>query len=139
LLTIGVKQYCPFRAIRQFLNCVIMSINARVKQARKAAGLSQARLAKLLGVTRSACSQWESLQGTVPRRERLEQLANLLDVSYEWLATGRKAKEEKSAFGIKEDSLYKGTMSPDQEELLKLYRELSLKARMALMEFLRSL
>jgi len=139
LLTMCVKQYCPFRAIRQFLNCVFMSINARIRQARKAAGLSQSRLAKLLGVTRSACSQWESSQGTVPRRERLEQLAELLDVSYEWLATGRKGKEEKSAFGIKEDSPYKTAMPPDQEELLKLYRTLSLKARIALMEFLRSL
>ncbi|MGH8120607.1 MAG: helix-turn-helix domain-containing protein [Gammaproteobacteria bacterium] len=116
-----------------------MSINARVRQARKAAGLSQAGLAKLLGVTRSACSQWESAQGTVPRRDRLEQLANLLGVSYEWLATGRKGKEDKSAFGIREDSLYKPVMTPDQEELLRLYRELSLKARLALMEFLRSL
>src|SRR3972149_7861123 len=116
-----------------------MSINARVRQARKAAGISQSRLAQILGVTRSACSQWESVQGTVPRRERLEQLANLLGVSYEWLATGVKTKGEKQAFSIKEDapSTYKTAMTRDQEELLRLYNALSVKARIALMEFLR--
>ena len=118
-----------------------MSINARVKQARKAAGISQSRLAHILGVTRSACSQWESSPGTAPRRERLEQLANLLGVSYEWLATGTRAKGDKPAFGIKEDapSTFKPAMTHDQEELLRLYSALSIKARIALMEFLRTL
>ena len=118
-----------------------MSINARVRQARKAAGISQSRLAQILGVTRSACSQWESLQGTAPRRERLEQLAILLGVSYEWLATGARAKGEKPAFSIKEDapSTYKTAMTRDQEELLRLYNALSVKARISLLEFLRTL
>ena len=118
-----------------------MSINARVRQARKAAGISQSRLAQILGVTRSACSQWESLQGTAPRRERLEQLANVLRVNYEWLATGRKAKDEKSAFNIKEDSpsAYITVLTSDQEELLGLYSALSVKTRTTLMEFLRTL
>ena len=64
-----------------------MNINDRIREAREQAGISQTELARLLGVTRSACSQWESPQGTAPRRERLEQLATLLGVSYEWLAT----------------------------------------------------
>ena len=117
-----------------------MSINARVKQARKAAGISQSKLAQVIGITRSACSQWESPQGTTPRRERLEQLAYLLGVSYEWLATGRKTKDEKSALNVREDtSSYRTAMAPDQVELLNLYRALSVKVRIALLEFLRSL
>jgi Predicted transcriptional regulators len=118
-----------------------MSINARVRQARKAAGISQSRLAKFLGVTRSACSQWESTQGTAPRRERLEQLASLLGVSYEWLATGKKSKEERGVFVVKEGAVpsYRTAMTTDQEELLKLYNVLSIKKRIALLEFLRSL
>ena len=118
-----------------------MGINARVRQARKAAGISQSRLAQILGVTRSACSQWESAQGTTPRRERLEQLAILLGVSYEWLATGARIKGERPVFGVKEDAptTYKTVMTRDQEELLRLYGTLSVKARIALMEFLRTL
>ncbi|MEX2516415.1 MAG: helix-turn-helix transcriptional regulator [Gammaproteobacteria bacterium] len=68
-----------------------MSLAERIKQARQAAGLSQARFAELLGVTRSACTQWESAIGTVPRQQRLEQIARLLNVSYAWLATGERA------------------------------------------------
>lgn len=120
-----------------------MSINARIRQARKDAGISQSRLAGMLGVTRSACCQWESARarGTAPRRERLEQLASLLGVSYEWLATGRKPKEERTAFMIKEGSVpgYRAAMTDDQEELLKLYNALPVKIRKALLEFLRSL
>ena len=118
-----------------------MSINARVRQARKAAGIAQSRLAQILGVTRSACSQWESPEGTAPRRERLEQLANVLGVSYEWLATGRKPKDEKQTYTFKENAPthYKTAITPDQEELLKLYNALPVKARIALMEFLRTL
>ncbi len=95
----------------------------------------------MLGITRSACSQWESARGTAPRRERLEQLANLLGVSYEWLATGRKPKEGKTAFMVKEGIVpsYRAVMTDDQEELLKLYNALSVKMRKALLEFLRSL
>ena len=66
-----------------------MGIHDRIREAREQAGVSQTELARLLGVTRSACSQWESATGTAPRRERLEQLAQLLGVSFEWLATGR--------------------------------------------------
>jgi transcriptional regulator with XRE-family HTH domain len=117
-----------------------MSINTRIRQARRDAGISQSRLAEMLGITRSACSQWESVQGTAPRRARLEQLAGLLGVSYEWLATGRKSKEERTAFMVKEGSVssYRAVMTDDQEELLKLYNALPLKMRKALLEFLRS-
>lgn len=118
-----------------------MSISARIQQARKAAGLSQARLAELLGVTRSACSQWESAGGTAPRQKRLEQLAGLLGVSYEWLATGRKSREETTAYLVREEgrSAYHPTLAADEEELLKFYRALPAKKRKAWLEFLRSL
>lgn len=95
----------------------------------------------MLGVTRSACSQWESAGGTAPRRERLEQLANLLGVSYEWLATGRKPKEDRTAIMVKEGIVppYRAEMTDDRAELLKLYSALPVKMRKALLEFLRSL
>lgn len=141
MLTPGVKQHCPSRVLWQFLNWMIMNINARIKQARVAAGISQIRLATLLGVTRSAVSQWESEHGTVPRPEHLARLAELLHTDYEWLATGKKSREEKPVSVIREDtpSRYKSALSPEQEELLKLYGALSLKSRLALMEFLKTL
>jgi transcriptional regulator with XRE-family HTH domain len=116
-----------------------MNINARLRQARKAAGISQSRLAAILGVTRSACSQWESDNGTVPRNERLLELASLLGVSYEWLATGRKPKEEKGNLAVRENTppQYHVITAVEQEELLKLYSALPVKKRLVLLEFLR--
>lgn len=107
-----------------------MAIHDRIREAREQAGLSQTELARLLGVTRSACSQWESEQGTAPRRERLVQLASVLDVSFEWLATGT------AAAGQTPDTMPQ--LPPDQQELLSIYRRLSARQRLAVLEFLRN-
>lgn len=67
-----------------------MKFNERLRESRHAAGLTQEQLADRLGLTRSAVGQWESdkLQ-TCPSTEHLLSLAEQLDVSFEWLATGR--------------------------------------------------
>ena len=113
-----------------------MGIHDRIREAREQAGISQTELARLLGVTRSACSQWESDRGTAPRRERLEQLAALLGVSFEWLGTGR------GAGGLAE--LAPGPAAPadlpaDQQELLLLYRRLPARFRLAALNLIRDL
>lgn len=113
-----------------------MSIHVRIRQARLTAGLSQSEVARLLGVSRSACNQWESGRGPAPRRERLAKLAQLLGVSYEWLATGA----EPAAPALKDSrGSYAVTLPPDQRELLELYRALTLRRRNALLELLRAL
>lgn len=106
-----------------------MSIGSRIKKARQAQGLSQAELAETLGITRSACSQWEADQGTGPRRERLEHLADLLGVSYEWLATGRDEVRD-------EPPLY---LTNEQQELLHRFKALGPRQRKALLAFLRTM
>lgn len=113
-----------------------MGIHDRIREAREQAGVSQTELARLLGVTRSACSQWESATGTAPRRERLEQLAQLLGVSFEWLATGRGGSGP-SAIEVQPDA---GTeLPPDQQELLNLYRRLPARFRLAVLNLVRDL
>lgn len=115
-----------------------MSIAARIRKARLKAGISQARLAELLGVTRSACSQWESENGTAPRSQRLVQIASLLSVNYEWLVTGRGNARSGSELAETAE-VYAPSLTPDQEELLTNYNKLSAKARIALLELLRAL
>ena len=66
-----------------------MRLSRRIRAARQAAGLSQEILAAKIGVTRGAVSNWERADGSVPARDRLEKIATISDVSYEWLATGR--------------------------------------------------
>ncbi|MDZ7735004.1 MAG: helix-turn-helix domain-containing protein [Gammaproteobacteria bacterium] len=113
-----------------------MDIGTRIRQARIAAGLSQARLAELLGVTRSACSQWESPQGTVPRGTRLAELAGLLGVSYEWLAMG--SHGDSSYTGTDGPSDQRGGLNARQKELLRLYDQLPASGQAALMKFLHA-
>ena len=111
-----------------------MSIGSRIKQARQAAGISQAELAEAMGITRSACSQWESDLGTGPRRERLERLASELGVTYQWLATG---KDAQSHSGIAEE--VPAYLTTEQSELLQLFKGLKPRQRKALIAFLRTL
>ncbi len=51
--------------------------------------MSQAALAKALGVGPSAVAQWELPTGTSPRLGHLADIAKATGVAFEWLATGR--------------------------------------------------
>lgn len=64
-----------------------MSIGDRIKDARKKAGISQAELARLVGRSQSAVAEWET-GGTEPRRNIVEKIATVLDVSPLWLEIG---------------------------------------------------
>lgn len=61
----------------------------RIRVARQRAGLSQQELASRLGISRGAVSNWENDGGTLPATERLQRIAVVTGVSFEWLATGR--------------------------------------------------
>jgi transcriptional regulator with XRE-family HTH domain len=59
----------------------------RVAAAREAAGLSQAQLARRLGVKLQTVASWEA-DRSEPRANRLQMLAGMLNVSMVWLMTG---------------------------------------------------
>ena len=54
-------------------------LHRRIREARLASGLTQPKLAKLVGVTRAAVSQWEALPGAAgsarPTYEKLQAIA----------------------------------------------------------------
>lgn len=66
-----------------------MESHARIKMARRHLKLSQNGLAQVIGVHRSAVSQWESPIGKNPTLRNLKKLAELASIQFEWLATGR--------------------------------------------------
>ncbi len=66
-----------------------MRFAMRIRVARQRAGLSQQELASRLGISRGAVSNWENDSGTLPATERLQRIAVVTGVSFEWLATGR--------------------------------------------------
>ncbi len=122
------------------LHFAAMTIGARIKQARERIGMSQTRLAELLGVTRSACSQWESAGGTSPKRDRLEEIARLLGVNYEWLATGGGPIQRGERWSVREgDSTQRLALAADHLEILEIYDRLSPERRHTLVAFLRTL
>jgi transcriptional regulator with XRE-family HTH domain len=67
----------------------MLQLRSRIRRARARSALTQAELAKRLGVKRSAVSQWEAAAGTTPSVAHLTQIACETGVCFEWLATGR--------------------------------------------------
>lgn len=65
-----------------------VGLGQRIKAAREHNGWSQAELGRILGVTRSSVSQWES-ELTEPSPAKLRGIALMARVDYEWLATAR--------------------------------------------------
>lgn len=59
----------------------------RLAAAREAAGMSQAELARRLGVKLKTVTGWEN-DTSEPRANRLQMLAGMLSVSIRWLLTG---------------------------------------------------
>ena len=60
----------------------------RLAAAREAAGLTQAELAKRLGVKTSVVQAWED-DIKEPRANRLQMLSGMLNVTLSWLLTGQ--------------------------------------------------
>jgi len=59
----------------------------RVSGAREAAGMTQAELARRLGVRQRTLAGWEE-DMSEPRANKLQMLAGMLNVSIRWLLTG---------------------------------------------------
>lgn len=71
------------------------SINARIKQARLAKGMTLTELGEAVGVTPQAAQQWEDEEnGTAPRSKRLHSIAKALGVTDVWLQIGDAAMPE---------------------------------------------
>ena len=66
----------------------IMELKERILEARQRANLTQQDLASRLNVTKAAVSSWE--HGTVPRQDKIADIAKATNVSLEWLLLGNK-------------------------------------------------
>ena len=67
------------------------TLQQRIVLARKSRKLSQANLAERLGVTRTACSHWETGRAK-PSTKHLEKIAETLTVDGHWLISGKKRR-----------------------------------------------
>ena len=118
-----------------------MNLQARIRMARRHAGLSQSSLAQQVGVQRSAVSHWEGAQGKQPRVAHLREVATATGTQFEWLATGRgpmtMSREDELA-GV---AAAEAMLVDDQLEmrLLDAFRNAPARSRIALVEIAETL
>lgn len=112
----------------------------RIRRARRHAGLTQAALAELINVRRSAVSNWESANDVLPTMQNLISVAMVCGVSLEWLGTGR------GAFSPESDDLANVPTADaelvDVEEervLLGAYRDLPQRRQRLVLDLVDSL
>ena len=108
-----------------------MNLTIRMIKARREKKISQQTLADLIGVSRSALAQWET-ELSKPGLESLRKMAEALEVSFEWLATGR--GNQYVLIGeneIADDDL--------EKEINHLLPRLSVKRKQALLEIIREM
>lgn len=108
------------------------SLAVRIRQSRESKGLSQKQLAEKIGVSSSAISQYESTShfNSEPSVKNLINISKILDISVEWLMTGRGIQGIKD-FLLNEQSIYKEderliSLTKEQKEMLLLFEQLPL-------------
>ena len=118
-----------------------MPPNARIRMARRHAGLSQVALAEAVGVQRSAVSHWEAPQGKNPSVKHLREIAMVTGVQFEWLATGRGQMAPSRDTVLDSVSAVDALLVDDslEQRLLMAFREAPVRARLALVELMEEL
>jgi len=95
-----------------------MSTKDRIKAARKSQGLNQSELARQIGTSPQTVQQWEAGK-TLPKGLNLLNLANALNVSAEWLQTG---KENRSITDVTNNP---SDQTSNEAMLLQIFREMT--------------
>ena len=105
-----------------------MKMAERIRRARRRADLSQAELARMLKVQRSAVSNWESASDIQPSMQNLSGIAKACAVSFEWLGTGRGRMRLDEDLEIPAGDAELVDLR-DERELLAMYRNLPHRKR----------
>lgn len=118
-----------------------MTPQQRIRLARRHAGLSQASLASVVGVQRSAVSHWEAIEGKHPSVAHMRALALACHVQFEWLATGRgkmtlSADTELDSVAAADALLIE---DPLELRLVQAFRDAPVRARAPLVEVVEQL
>ena len=117
-----------------------MKFSQRIRRARRSAKLSQEALGKLLGVQRSAVSNWESASQVKPTITNLIAIAMVTNTSMEWLATGRGSMLVGDDMQNEVPALDgEITETPQERQLLTLFRKASHRGQGILMELAEEL
>jgi len=112
----------------------------RIRHARRHGGLSQAALADLVGVHRSAVSHWEAAQPKRPNIGHLLAAAAATRVRFEWLATGHGPMELDDDENADIPAIFTGSgVDSGERELLRAFRAASRESRAVMLELAQQL
>jgi transcriptional regulator with XRE-family HTH domain len=120
-----------------------MSIHRRIRERRLQLGLtSHGALAELLGVSWQTVQHWEKEDGTAPKRGRIDQVAEALQVSTAWLLNGEgdsAPKSDDQSRHIPPPKVSPPThtqwVTDDEDRLLTLFRTTDDDGRLAVMRY----
>lgn len=113
-----------------------MALQPRIRMARRYAGMTQAELASIVGVQRSAVSHWERGSAHNPSVVNMQRVAKATGVHFEWLATGRGPMPVSQEILLDSVKAAEGLFVYDSLEvrLICALRKVSVAARVALVE-----
>lgn len=111
---------------------------ARIRTARRRAGLSQKDLAARIGVSRGAVANWESASGVLPATERLQHIAHVTGTAFEWLATGRGAAQYQQSLDDIPAADIEIVEDPMELRLLRAFRMSPRRLHSQIIEFIAS-
>lgn len=109
------------------MRVLIMSIGARVRTLRKALGMSQPKLAQLVGIKQPSLSYIENNPSNEIKQETLLALAKHLHTNPQWLSTGKGSPSKIEIPSI------------DQSEVLQVFNALSDSNQLAWLSIGRTL
>ena len=118
-----------------------MTLQQRIRLARRHGGSSQAQLGQMVGVQRSAVSHWESAKGKTPTVAHMRAIAEATGVNFEWLATGRGGMSLPEDVRLDSIPTAEAILADDPLELrlLRAFREASPQVRVSLVEVVEQL
>lgn len=112
-----------------------MQLAQRIRQARRKEKLSQKALAGLVGVQRSAVSNWESANSVQPAMATMISIAKAASVSLEWLATGQGNMEPGHESRLEVPAVdIEFTDTPYERDLLRSFRRMSDRAQILFLD-----
>ena len=123
------------------------SLHERITQARKTRRLSQANFAERLGVTRSACSHWETGRAK-PSTKHIEKIAKLLGIDANWLISGVSVKGQHLAepsehsranLALEDRVAYPGSFDKETQKVAADYFSLSRGQRKLVRDLIKAL
>ena len=110
------------------------TLSDRIRQIRRSSSLSQADLARQIGVARSAVAQWEGRNGSRPTTENMAKIALVTSVNFEWLATGRGGRWQ--VLETPASNVDRFAQDELEERLLAGFRRIGDRERRPLVEFI---